>query len=149
MIAAEQRSARIMSANHATSGTPERNHRDREKTCLALLCQISGAAQQRRELELLLADYRWQSPDHRTIFDALAGWRATPEAIRAGLPARLTRLGFPDIEIEEYFAPIEPPVEAALEAALAWLRKEVAASAEKGQSAERAAPAQNRATGRK
>lgn len=134
-----------MSANHATSGTPERNHRNREKTCLALLCQISSTAQKRQELEMLLADYHWQSPDHHAIFDALAAWRAAPEAIRAGLPARLTRLGFPDIEIEEYFAPIELPVEAAL----AWLRKEIAAGSEKGQTAERAAPAQKRVTGRK
>jgi hypothetical protein len=93
---------------------------DRERMYLALLCQGLLSDGPRAELEDLLAHHSWESADHRAVFEALAGWYAVPGAIRAGLPARLTRLGFPDTDIEAYFAPAEVSVETAL----GWLRAE-------------------------
>lgn len=110
-----------MTADRATSEKPERVKR--EEIYLALLCQFPLAEPRRDELAYLLSRYSWQSQDHRAVYEALAGCRATPEAIRANLAAQLTRLGFPDTEIEEYFA----PVEVSPESALAWLRDELPA----------------------
>jgi hypothetical protein len=93
---------------------------DCERIFLALLCQGSLNEFLRAELEALLSRHSWRSQDHRAVFQALAGWRVEPEAIRAGLPARLTRLGFPDTDIDEYFAPLE----VSIESALGWLRAE-------------------------
>ena len=95
----------------------------RERIYLALLCQSRLAEPLRAEFESLLGRYSWKSEDHRAVFEALAGWRCEPEAIRAGLAARLTRLGFPDIEIAEYFE----PAGLSLETALGWLRQELTA----------------------
>jgi hypothetical protein len=93
---------------------------DRERAYLALICEGSLDEALRAELEASLSRHSWQSHDHRAVFEALAGWRAEPDAIRAGLPARLTRLGFPDTDIDDYFA----PAGVSIETALAWLRGE-------------------------
>lgn len=97
----------------------------RERVWLALLCQNPADAPLRAELELLLALHSWVSADHRVVFAALAGRRSSPEAIRAELPAQLTRLGFPDVDIEDYFS----PAGASVETAIGWLRQEQAGSA--------------------
>jgi hypothetical protein len=97
----------------------------RELIYLALMCQSRSTEPLRSELERLLHFHSWQSEDHRAVFEALAGWRAEPEFIRAKLPARLTRLGFPDIDTDCYFV----PAEASLETALQWLRDEHATAA--------------------
>jgi hypothetical protein len=108
-----------MNADRATSAS-------RERIYLALLCQSGLAEPLRAELESLLCRHSWRSEDHRAVFEALAGWRAEPAAIRAGLATRLTRLGFPDTDIEEYFA----PAGVSLETAVGWLRHERAAGPE-------------------
>jgi hypothetical protein len=97
---------------------------DYDRVYLALLCQCPAREPRRAELEALLARHSWRSADHRVVFEALSGWRADPKAIRNGLAARITRLGFPDMEIEPYFAPITEP----LETALYRLREELAAT---------------------
>jgi len=117
-----------MNSDRATSAS-------RERIYLALLCQSRLAEPLRAGLESLLCRHSWKSEDHRAVFDALASWRAEPEVIRVELAARLTRLGFPDTEIEEYFA----PAGVSLETALGWLRNELAAGPE------RVLPALNRA----
>jgi hypothetical protein len=104
----------------------------RELIYLALLCQSRSTAPLRSELERLLHFHSWQSEDHRAVFEALAGWRTEPEFIRAELPARLTRLGFPDIDTDCYFV----PAEASLETALRWLRDERTAAAGRTQFAQ-------------
>jgi hypothetical protein len=106
---------------------------DREGAYLALFCQSSLNDALRLELERSLSRHSWKSHDHRAVFEALVGWRAEPDAIRSGLPARLTRLGFPDTDIDEYFAPAGVSIETALE----WLREEL--GGESGCSTGRAA----------
>jgi len=88
---------------------------ERERAYLALLCQSVLNEALRVELEVFLSRHCWQSHDHRAVFEAMAGWRAAADVIRAGLPARLTLLGFPDTDIDEYFAPPGVSIETALE----------------------------------
>jgi len=94
---------------------------DRERIYLALICQGLLGDSLRAEWQALLGRHLWKSHDHRAVFDALAGWRAGPVEMRADLPSRLTRLGFPDTDIDEYFA----PVGVTAETALGWLRAEI------------------------
>jgi hypothetical protein len=52
-----------------------------------------------------LRAHRWQNPEHRLVFEALAllPGRDASE-LREQLPAQATRMGFPDVDWEEYFA---------------------------------------------
>jgi len=55
-----------------------------------------------------LANYRWSSPDHQVVFNALVRLAAIPPgALRDLLPAETTRMGFPDITWDRFFAPRE------------------------------------------
>jgi hypothetical protein len=58
--------------------------------------------------------HRWQNPEHRVVFEALILLPGRHSAeLREQLPAQATRMGFPDVNWEEYFteraenAPIE------------------------------------------
>lgn len=52
-----------------------------------------------------LRAHRWQDPEHRVVFEALTllpGRDATE--LREQLPGQATRMGFPDVNWEKYFA---------------------------------------------
>lgn len=82
------------------------NDLDLEKLVLRVFCAgtLDGAA---REATLpLLRGYAWRSTLHKAVFDAiLATPSRDPELLRQLLPAKLTRMGFPDVEWEEIFSP--------------------------------------------
>jgi hypothetical protein len=51
-----------------------------------------------------LHSHRWQHPEHRVVFEALTlleGRQSTE--LRGQLPAQATRMGFPDVNWDEYF----------------------------------------------
>jgi hypothetical protein len=50
--------------------------------------------------------HRWQDPEHRVVFEALTllPGRQSSE-LREQLPAQATRMGFPDVNWDHYFAP--------------------------------------------
>ena len=52
-----------------------------------------------------LRPHRWQDSEHRVVFEALT---ALPDRdateLREQLPAQATRMGFPDVNWENYFA---------------------------------------------
>ena len=55
-----------------------------------------------------LAEYAWQDGDHRVVYEAIARCGTSDGAqMRKDLPAIATRMGFPDIEWEQYFAASE------------------------------------------
>jgi hypothetical protein len=60
-----------------------------------------------------LRRHQWQDPEHRVVFEALTSLpgRNTKE-LREQLPAQATRMGFPDVDWDEYFSPraAESPV---------------------------------------
>jgi hypothetical protein len=92
-----------------------------ERTLLASLCQSGQDDPLRSQIIELLRRYNWQSGDHRAVYDALARWTADPAEIRSGIAARLTRIGFPDIDVAPYFEPAANP-----RGALEWLRERIA-----------------------
>jgi hypothetical protein len=91
-----------------------------ERAIVSALCQTSQDDAVRVELLQLLPAHEWQSGDCRAIYDAIANWPVAPAEIRRELAARLTRMGFPDIEIEFCFSPAVPSTARPLE----WLRAE-------------------------
>jgi hypothetical protein len=83
-----------------------------ERSLLAALCAPALDRQRRAEILDCLAAHTFAEPDYETIFRALENMpRATPEHIRETLSARLTRLGFPDIDVERILAVASPSAE--------------------------------------
>ncbi len=77
-----------------------------ERLVLSLLCQPPGDAS-RTKLEQQIATYAWRNHDHQIIFEVLCEIRSKdPQVIREQLPARLTRKGFPDLDVETLFEPL-------------------------------------------
>lgn len=78
-----------------------------ERELLAALCAAGNSFSGRESVMRTLADYTWQSADHRIIFEALR--RCGPRRIdetREFLAAEVTRLGFPDIDLAQYFVSV-------------------------------------------
>ncbi len=77
-----------------------------EKLVLRVLCVGTPQGPVKKALMPLLRNYRWGAQLHQAVFNALAVLPSDdPAILRQLLPARLTRLGFPDVEWEEFFAP--------------------------------------------
>jgi hypothetical protein len=52
-----------------------------------------------------LRAHRWQNPEHRVVFEALTLLPGRQAAdLREQLPAQATRMGFPDVNWDHYFA---------------------------------------------
>jgi hypothetical protein len=80
-----------------------------ERQLLAALCSRALDHPTRAAILAALRAHRFTNPDHDVIFRALARMpSAAAEHIRETLGARLTRLGFPDIDIDPIFE-LEPP----------------------------------------
>jgi hypothetical protein len=77
-----------------------------ERSVLGLLCAGSADGPVKDVLVPLLRGYPWKNPLHHAIFNALAAVPVDdPATLRQLLPAKLTRMGFPDVEWEEFFSP--------------------------------------------
>ena len=75
-----------------------------EQLLLAALCAPALSCQTRTEIVERLAVHKFVYPEYEVIFRALAKMRhATAEHIRETLGAQLTRMGFPDIDVELIF----------------------------------------------
>lgn len=80
-----------------------------ERWLLAVLCAPALDHKARGEILERLAAHTFANPDHEIIFRALVKMpRAASAHIRETLRARLTRLGFPDIDVEPIFE-LAPP----------------------------------------
>lgn len=74
---------------------------------LRLLCAGTSRGAVRDYLISLLRTYGWSSTLHRAIFRAIVSIPSDdPALLRQLLPAKLTRMGFPDVEWEELFVPV-------------------------------------------
>jgi len=83
-----------------------------ERWLLAALFSPALDHKTRGEILERLAAHTFANPDHEVIFRALVKIpRATSEHIRETLSARLTRLGFPDIDVEPIFELAPPSAE--------------------------------------
>lgn len=86
--------------------TISRNTEEVERLLLGALCTGPLTLEDRRNALLRLADYNWIGRDHRVIYEALRRSRQ-PEsaALREHIVAEITRLGFPDIDVESFLNP--------------------------------------------
>jgi hypothetical protein len=83
-----------------------RDPKEIEHRLLGALCTSSLTFEDRSDILRSLVDYNWVNPDHRVIYEALRRSRHRDSAaLREHISAEITRLGFPDIEIEPFFAP--------------------------------------------
>jgi len=73
---------------------------------LRVLCLGTPQGSVKETGKSLLRDYHWQNALHQVLWNAICAIPSeNPEILRQLLPAQLTRLGFPDVEWEELFAP--------------------------------------------
>lgn len=78
-----------------------------ERLAIRALCSGTPHGPVKQAIVPLLCQYRWRIQLHEVIFEALASIPSDdPATIRRLLPAKLTRLGFPDVEWNEFFAPL-------------------------------------------
>lgn len=83
-----------------------------ERRLLAALCAASLDRLTRALILERLSAHTFANRDHEIIFQALAKMPpATAEHIRETLSARLTRLGFPDIDVEPILEFSPPPLD--------------------------------------
>ncbi len=76
-----------------------------ELRVLSALCTGPLSLDDRSEALRNLAGYNWILPDHRVIYEALRRARQRHSAaLREHVSAEITRLGFPDIDVEPFFA---------------------------------------------
>jgi hypothetical protein len=86
--------------------TQSRDTKEIERLVLGALCTGPLSLEDRGEVLRSLANYNWLLPDHRVIYEALRrSRRRNPAALREHIVAEITRLGFPDIDVEPFFAP--------------------------------------------
>jgi hypothetical protein len=96
-----------------------------EHLTLRLLCVGTPQGSLKDVLVPLLRDYRWHWQLHQIIFNAIVVIPSDdPATLRQLLPAKLTRMGFPDVEWEEIFT--EPLL--STERAVEMVRQMTAAS---------------------
>lgn len=87
-----------------------------ETFVLRLLCAGTSKGLVSASLIPLLRTFRWSSTLRGAIFSAIVSIPSDdPAILRQLLPARLTRMGFPDVEWEELFTPVSMSSEEAIE----------------------------------
>ena len=84
--------------------TQSRDTKEIERRMLGALCMGPLSLDDRSEALRSLAHYDWILPDHRVIYEALRRSRQpNSAALREHIVAEITRLGFPDIDVEPFF----------------------------------------------
>lgn len=75
-----------------------------ERDTLCALC-VRGSENARREAVMRdLSKHVWQDAEHRVVFEAIERLSSSdPQLLREQLPAQTTRMGFPDVNWENYF----------------------------------------------
>lgn len=86
--------------------TPAKRILDLERDTLCALC-IRASANARHETVMRdLSNHVWQDAEHRIVFEAIQRLSSSdPRLLREQLPAQTTRMGFPDVNWENYFMP--------------------------------------------
>ena len=75
-----------------------------EREILRSLCSTRHPDLLRDAMLRSLSQHVWHDPDHRVIYEALRQIPSSaPAAIRDQLPATVTRMGFPDVDLKPYF----------------------------------------------
>jgi len=88
----------------------EENQRlvDLEHLVLRALCRGTPQGSLRQAARRILAGYRWHDPLYESVFKIIMSLPSDdPQVVRDELPARLTRSGFPDFDLDDFFRPVE------------------------------------------
>jgi hypothetical protein len=84
---------------------------ERELDVLRALCTRPASDPAYAKLANELKEYHWKHTDHRVIYEALIKTNtADTETLRRELAAAVTRMGFPDIHLDRFFAANAIPV---------------------------------------
>ena len=89
---------------------PERSEAQRvfelERETLCALC-VRGSTDAREPSPMReLSNHVWRDAEHRVVFEAIQRLGSSdPKLLREQLPAQATRMGFPDVSWNNYFAP--------------------------------------------
>jgi hypothetical protein len=76
-----------------------------ESRVLRALCNAPHDASTRAAVLAKLRAHQWQDPEHRVVFEALTLCPGRHSAqLREQLPAQATRMGFPEVNWDHYFA---------------------------------------------
>ncbi|MGH9698269.1 MAG: hypothetical protein ACRD5R_00290 [Candidatus Acidiferrales bacterium] len=79
--------------------------RENELRVLRALCGDALGLAEREDLTRKLENYEWLEEEHRVVFQAILSLpRKDGASLREHLPGAATRMGFPDIFWEDYFA---------------------------------------------
>jgi hypothetical protein len=82
----------------------EENVAGLERLALQAISSATPEGKVRETARRILAGYCWREPFHQVMFEALMSTEDS-RVIRELLPARLTRKGFPDFDIDDLFEP--------------------------------------------
>jgi hypothetical protein len=76
-----------------------------ERKILSWLCSQRNAEGAASQVRQKLAAYAWSDADNRVVFESLTRLASglTPAELREQLPAQATRMGFPDVNWENYW----------------------------------------------
>ena len=79
---------------------------DLERATLCALCVQASVNARDTSVMRELSSHIWQDAEHRVVFEAIQRLCSSdPQLLREQLPAQTTRMGFPDVSWENYFAP--------------------------------------------
>jgi hypothetical protein len=77
-----------------------------ERDALCALCIRASANARHKTAMRDLSNHVWQDAEHRVVFEAIQRLSSSdPQLLREQLPAQTTRMGFPDVNWENYFMP--------------------------------------------
>src|SRR5271155_3802686 len=84
--------------------SPSKRILELERETLRALCIRASANARRQDTMRDLSNHVWQDAEHRVIFEAIQRLSSSdPQLLREQLPAQTTRMGFPDVNWENYF----------------------------------------------
>lgn len=90
---------------------------------LCALCGMRASVTQRSAMIRSLGAYRFIDPEHQVLFEAIAALSRGPLFSASALTVQLNNRGFPDLDLEKYFAndvDFENGVEQARRLASGW-----------------------------
>jgi hypothetical protein len=95
-------------SSRARSREPSTDPADLERRVLRHICQSRLTRAAWAEIARALREYTWRDVEHGLVYAAIERLASRdPKALPEQLPAQATRMGFPDIDWQTYFAVTE------------------------------------------
>jgi replicative DNA helicase len=75
-----------------------------EVQVLGTLCNQAGTSEQRAEVVCALNQYAFLEPEHQIVFESIRSLLSADRLSSARLAVHLNNRGFPDVDLERYYA---------------------------------------------